>query len=62
MIAQYGDNDPAVRIGTHTIPFMMNAFGRIGNRILMRSDRPEKMVARIIILSSKIVVREMTNG
>jgi hypothetical protein len=59
MIAQMGENAPAASFAKYKLFIDLSW---IRNRILSRSDRPEKMVARMIIFTSKIVVREKTNG
>jgi hypothetical protein len=59
MMAQMGENAPAASLAKY---ILFITFSWIRNRILSRSDRPEKMVARMIIFTSKVVVREMTNG
>jgi hypothetical protein len=62
MTAQYGDNAPAGSLGSKNQKLSGNPGCLTTSRMLISSDRPEKMVARIVIFASKIIVREMTNG
>jgi len=53
MIAQYGENAPAGSLGSRYQKLSGNFGWGISSRILIRRDKPERMVARVIMILSK---------